>query len=165
MLLTRAPVAGRRRPKPSPPLPPDLHVLSLPLAFILSQDQTLRCYLYISFDILLFLLRLSYIPNNNYLILGISPKAYLFVRSWPYLFSFLRIDGKLFFCFPCLCCSDGFTHPCPVASFHCPLAALSRSFHPPRDRDSGCKITALSPSCQILQPQLAESLQNSTLRP
>ena len=27
----------------SPPLPHDLHVLSLPLAFILSQDQTLRC--------------------------------------------------------------------------------------------------------------------------
>ena len=34
----------------SPALPLDLHVLSLPLAFILSQDQTLRCYiLYILF--------------------------------------------------------------------------------------------------------------------
>ena len=44
MLLTRAPVAGGR-PKP-PPLPRDLHVLSLPLAFILSQDQTLRCYIF-----------------------------------------------------------------------------------------------------------------------
>ena len=29
----------------SSPLPLDLHVLSLSLAFILSQDQTLRCYL------------------------------------------------------------------------------------------------------------------------
>ena len=29
--------------KPAPPLPLDLHVLSLSLAFILSQDQTLRC--------------------------------------------------------------------------------------------------------------------------
>ena len=29
--------------KPSSPLPLDLHVLSLSLAFILSQDQTLRC--------------------------------------------------------------------------------------------------------------------------
>jgi hypothetical protein len=28
---------------PESPLPFDLHVLSLPLAFILSQDQTLRC--------------------------------------------------------------------------------------------------------------------------
>ena len=28
---------------PAAPLPLDLHVLSLPLAFILSQDQTLRC--------------------------------------------------------------------------------------------------------------------------
>ena len=43
MLLTRAPVAGGGAQGTSP-LPLDLHVLSLPLAFILSQDQTLRCY-------------------------------------------------------------------------------------------------------------------------
>ena len=42
VLLTRAPVAGRRIA--APPLPLDLHVLSLSLAFILSQDQTLRCW-------------------------------------------------------------------------------------------------------------------------
>ena len=44
-LRTRAPVAGKRA---SPfPLPLDLHVLGLPLAFILSQDQTLhRCPVY-----------------------------------------------------------------------------------------------------------------------
>jgi hypothetical protein len=36
-LLTRAPVSDIAT------LPLDLHVLSLPLAFILSQDQTLRC--------------------------------------------------------------------------------------------------------------------------
>ncbi len=36
---TRLPVAGGI----ATPLPLDLHVLSLPLAFILSQDQTLRC--------------------------------------------------------------------------------------------------------------------------
>ena len=40
-LLTRAPVADRSVTTPSLPL--DLHVLSLSLAFILSQDQTLRC--------------------------------------------------------------------------------------------------------------------------
>ena len=44
-LLTRAPVADRSVATPSLPL--DLHVLSLSLAFILSQDQTLRCCLYI----------------------------------------------------------------------------------------------------------------------
>ena len=35
------PFAGRQR-KQAPLLPLDLHVLSLPLAFILSQDQTLH---------------------------------------------------------------------------------------------------------------------------
>ena len=45
----------RRSPAPPPegggPLPLDLHVLSLSLAFILSQDQTLRC---LSFFLLFF---------------------------------------------------------------------------------------------------------------
>ena len=43
VLLTRAPVAGGSIA--TSPLPLDLHVLSLSLAFILSQDQTLRCCL------------------------------------------------------------------------------------------------------------------------
>ena len=41
MLLTRAPVAAKSIATPALPL--DLHVLGLSLAFILSQDQTLRC--------------------------------------------------------------------------------------------------------------------------
>ena len=41
MLLTRAPVAVGSIAAPTLPL--DLHVLGLSLAFILSQDQTLRC--------------------------------------------------------------------------------------------------------------------------
>ena len=41
VLLTRAPVAGKGIATSSLPL--DLHVLGLSLAFILSQDQTLRC--------------------------------------------------------------------------------------------------------------------------
>jgi len=51
MLLTR--YAPFRR---SPPvycytaLPLDLHVLSLPLAFILSQDQTLHCIMFLFFQ-------------------------------------------------------------------------------------------------------------------
>ena len=48
MLLTRAPVAGKGIA--TSPLPLDLHVLGLSLAFILSQDQTLRClYLFFLF--------------------------------------------------------------------------------------------------------------------
>ena len=46
MLLTSAPVAAGRIAAPALPL--DLHVLSLSLAFILSQDQTLRCIYYVS---------------------------------------------------------------------------------------------------------------------
>ena len=40
--VRRSPAVGG---KPPTPLPLDLHVLSLSLAFILSQDQTLRCFL------------------------------------------------------------------------------------------------------------------------
>ena len=46
-LRTLPPVAARCIATPAMPL--DLHVLSLPLAFILSQDQTLLCiFFYIS---------------------------------------------------------------------------------------------------------------------
>ena len=46
VLLTSAPVAARGIATPALPL--DLHVLSLSLAFILSQDQTLRCCIIVS---------------------------------------------------------------------------------------------------------------------
>ena len=52
-LRTRAPVAGGI----ATPLPLDLHVLGLPLAFILSQDQTLHC---------MFRLFLSLTLKSNY---------------------------------------------------------------------------------------------------
>ena len=45
VLLTRAPVAGGCIA--TSPMPLDLHVLGLSLAFILSQDQTLRCIFFI----------------------------------------------------------------------------------------------------------------------
>ena len=45
VLRTLPPVAARCVATPALPL--DLHVLSLPLAFILSQDQTLLCILQI----------------------------------------------------------------------------------------------------------------------
>ena len=45
MLLTSAPVAVAGVATRTLPL--DLHVLSLSLAFILSQDQTLRCCIFI----------------------------------------------------------------------------------------------------------------------
>ena len=47
-LRTLPPVAIRTSTNLRPMLPLDLHVLSLPLAFILSQDQTLLCIFFIS---------------------------------------------------------------------------------------------------------------------
>ena len=44
--MRRSPAGESKLP---PPLPLDLHVLSLSLAFILSQDQTLRCCYVVSF--------------------------------------------------------------------------------------------------------------------
>ena len=52
-------------------LPLDLHVLSLWLAFILSQDQTLRCNLYLY----LFLAELT-----SYLLQAVLSKTFLFLR-------------------------------------------------------------------------------------
>ena len=49
VLLTRAPDAGKGIA--TSPLPLDLHVLGLSLAFILSQDQTLRCIFFFFFII------------------------------------------------------------------------------------------------------------------
>ena len=46
-LRTLPPVAIRTSTNLRPMLPLDLHVLSLPLAFILSQDQTLLCIIHI----------------------------------------------------------------------------------------------------------------------
>ena len=51
-LRTRAPLSEA----PKGPFPFDLHVLGLPLAFILSQDQTLRC----TIVLLVFLLNLGF---------------------------------------------------------------------------------------------------------
>ena len=64
------PCAGRRQIKQAlSPMPLDLHVLGLSLAFILSQDQTLRCYYVISTFVLIILARYAY---RNLL----SPKVY-----------------------------------------------------------------------------------------
>ena len=61
-----------------PALPLDLHVLSLPLAFILSQDQTLLCIIHIfQFD-----------PDNLFIFLKKRINA-LFFRS-RYLLYFLQ---------------------------------------------------------------------------
>ena len=73
----------RRSPASEDLLPLDLHVLSLPLAFILSQDQTLRCnyFLYLIFFTRIILVRSSFILYE-YLIL-----AYIYVSmNFPFAF-------------------------------------------------------------------------------
>ena len=67
-------------------MPLDLHVLSLPLAFILSQDQTLRCYL-LRFRVSFFafvcpgLVSLRFFLDGN-----------LLSCSFPFVFLFTLLD-------------------------------------------------------------------------
>ena len=91
MFRTRLPVAGG----PKSPLPLDLHVLSLPLAFILSQDQTLHRILFelinqffvlinVNLRLVFFLLyvksiTLSYLLSIQY----VYERCLLFVASKP----------------------------------------------------------------------------------
>ena len=75
VLLTRAPVAGKGIA--TSPLPLDLHVLGLSLAFILSQDQTLRCIIYF-FYFLLYPVKVCTSPDQ----VSVFPASLL---TWTYL--------------------------------------------------------------------------------
>ena len=72
VLLTRAPVADRGIA--TSPLPLDLHVLGLSLAFILSQDQTLRCIFSFS------LLYLRSVTWPNWLLSLLFPVLHLLLQ-------------------------------------------------------------------------------------
>ena len=116
VLLTRAPVADKGIT--TSPLPLDLHVLGLSLAFILSQDQTLRCIFYFSFlipskryltELTSFSLILLYYTCffNSFNELGkSSPAAYpvasSFCESAAKLMHFPYFAPNFFQCF--LCC-------------------------------------------------------------
>ena len=85
-LRTRAPVAGGLIAEA--PLPLDLHVLGLSLAFILSQDQTLRC-------MTLFLFLFLGLPRRR----GGPPPNLLSPASPP------RRGGRRWCCPSCQCAS------------------------------------------------------------
>ena len=91
VLLTRAPVAGKGIA--TSPLPLDLHVLGLSLAFILSQDQTLRCILFFFFII----------PSKRYLT-ELTSFSLLLLYYTCFFNSFNELGKK-------------FPGACPVSSF------------------------------------------------
>ena len=80
-------------------IPFDLHVLGLPLAFILSQDQTLRCNIkvkcfpcsdvtqfFIAFPSLFFLFpifSMNFVPFNTYVSLMLYPRLFLLRSGLP----------------------------------------------------------------------------------
>ena len=66
-------------------MPLDLHVLSLPLAFILSQDQTLRCFIY-------FILFFSAYSSTE----RRCPASFIDGGPTPSLSSFLRFLSHFF---------------------------------------------------------------------
>ena len=88
VLLTRAPVADKGIATSSLPL--DLHVLGLSLAFILSQDQTLRCIFFI-------------IPSKRYLT-ELTSFSLILLYYTCFFNSFNELDKK-------------FPGACPVSSF------------------------------------------------
>ena len=86
----------------SPPLPLDLHVLSLSLAFILSQDQTLRCFLSCFF---LFLYQKGSPKTANLSLSAVCPSASASARAAPdgflaglRLLCLVEIDRETFSC-------------------------------------------------------------------
>ena len=91
VLLTRAPVADKGIATSSLPL--DLHVLGLSLAFILSQDQTLRCILFFFFII----------PSKRYLT-ELTSFSLILLYYTCFFNSFNELDKK-------------FPGACPVSSF------------------------------------------------
>ena len=91
VLLTRAPVAGKGIA--TSPLPLDLHVLGLSLAFILSQDQTLRCIFFFFFII----------PSKRYLT-ELTSFSLLLLYYTCFFNSFNELGKK-------------FPGACPVSSF------------------------------------------------
>ncbi len=82
VLLTRAPVADRGIATSSLPL--DLHVLGLSLAFILSQDQTLRCIFFFFFII----------PSKRYLT-ELTSFSLIFLYYTCFFNSFNELDKKV----------------------------------------------------------------------
>ena len=91
VLLTRAPVADKGIATSSLPL--DLHVLGLSLAFILSQDQTLRCIFFFFFII----------PSKRYLT-ELTSFSLLLLYYTCFFNSFNELGKK-------------FPGACPVSSF------------------------------------------------
>ena len=90
VLLTRAPVAGKGIA--TSPLPLDLHVLGLSLAFILSQDQTLRCIFFILY----------------YTFEALPDRIDFFLSSFLYYTCFFNSFNEL---------DKKFPGACPVSSF------------------------------------------------
>ena len=90
VLLTRAPVAGKGIA--TSPLPLDLHVLGLSLAFILSQDQTLRCIFFILY----------------YTFEALPDRIDFFLSSFTVLHCFFNSFNEL---------GKKFPGACPVSSF------------------------------------------------
>ena len=92
VLLTRAPVADRSASTPSLPL--DLHVLSLSLAFILSQDQTLRCCYILLIFFYFFVFELSYTQGVCYknLFQTLTETSFLLLVSYYFAWSIVSIS-------------------------------------------------------------------------
>ena len=114
----------RRSPPASYPaaLPLDLHVLSLSLAFILSQDQTLRCCLsfYFSFSVFSALRKISTKLSG---IFRSSTQQRPNLSLFTFRFTRNHDVDSVVISFPCLS-----LFPCLSQSFQWPLSFLSANY-------------------------------------
>ena len=151
------------------PMPLDLHVLGLSLAFILSQDQTLRClYLFLFFFCVLTETLPSRPPGRSVCYRRIDRVAIMFnmtlllyyflsiviisMSSLSRAFREKRCKVTTFFSFPQTFCSK----------FCCRPSGASRP--PPDDRflKSECKVTPFVRNRQIFSPLFSTKIPNKS---
>ena len=130
VLLTRAPVADSGIATASLPL--DLHVLGLSLAFILSQDQTLRCCIYLSLFLALSSACIPRAAPSDSLV-RLSPlSSSIYCGSLPGFF--LDVDSESYPCVRLPCLSSLSSSALPIVSMSM-IFSFSLALVP----ESGCK--------------------------
>ena len=149
VLLTRAPVADSGIATASLPL--DLHVLGLSLAFILSQDQTLRCCIYLSLFLALSSACIPRAAPSDSLV-RLSPlSSSIYCGSLPGFF--LDVDSESSHCVRLPCLSS-------LSSSALPIVSMSMIFPAPSEPCPRCRCLPSPPETRLRISRGAKVLQS-----